>query len=82
MCQPTFDAFPEVIAVSAYGGEAAQVVVRAPDVNVLVLRAADDEGVVVAGTHQHVSHHSMMLAVIIHLSIYSIYSICVSVYLL
>ena len=54
MSQPTFDPFPEVIAVAPYGGEPAQVVVRAPDINVLVLRAADDEGVVVAGKHQTV----------------------------
>lgn len=33
----TFNSFPEVIAVSPYGGEFAQVVVRAPDVHVSVL---------------------------------------------
>lgn len=35
--QLTFDAFPEVIAVAPDGGELAQVMVRAPDVHILVL---------------------------------------------
>lgn len=33
----TFNAFPEVIAVSSYGCELAQVVVSAPDVHILIL---------------------------------------------
>lgn len=45
---PTFDTFPEVVAVSPDRGKLAQVVVGAPDVNVLVLRATDDVGEVVA----------------------------------
>lgn len=44
----TFNSFPEVIAVSAYRCELAQVVVSAPDVHVLILWATDYEGVVVA----------------------------------
>ena len=44
----TFNPFPEIIAVPSHGCELAQVVIGAPDVHVLVLRAADDEGVVVA----------------------------------
>lgn len=42
----TFNAFPEVIAVPSHWRELAEVVVGAPDVDVLVFRAAYDEGVV------------------------------------
>lgn len=44
----TFDPLPEVIAISPDGREFAQVVVRAPDVHILVFGATDDVGEVVA----------------------------------
>lgn len=44
----TFDSFPEVIAVSSYRREFAKIMVSAPDVNIFILGAADDEGVVMA----------------------------------
>lgn len=44
----TFNPFPEVIAVPSYRCEFTQVMVSAPDVHVLILWAADYEGVVVA----------------------------------
>lgn len=42
----TFNPFPEVIAVPSHRREFAQVMVSAPDVHVFILRATDDEGVV------------------------------------
>ncbi len=43
----TFEPFPEVIAVSPYRGEFAQVVVCAPNVHILVLWTAHNERVIV-----------------------------------
>lgn len=48
MSPGTFDSFPEVVAISSYGCEFTKIVVSAPDVNIFILGAADDEGVVVA----------------------------------
>lgn len=44
----TFNPFPEIIAVPSYRCEFAQVMVGAPDVHILILWAADYEGIVMA----------------------------------
>lgn len=51
----TFNPFPKVIAVPSHGCEFAQVVVSAPDVHIFILRAADDEGVVMTEGRQLVT---------------------------
>lgn len=51
----TFNSFPEVIAVSPYRGEFAQVVVGAPDVHVFILRAAHDERVIMTRRRKYVA---------------------------
>lgn len=58
----TFNSLPEVVAVPSYRGEFAQVVVSAPDVHIPVLRAADNERVVVAGGRHWKSYYENSLS--------------------
>lgn len=82
--QLTFNAFPEVIAVSSYRGEFAQVVVRAPDVHVFILRAAHDEWIIMtrrAGNKSrlqkwaliHISEDTSTIQMVFHFQAHCIY---------
>lgn len=82
--QLTFNAFPEVIAVSSYRGEFAQVVVRAPDVHVFILRAAHDERIIMtrrAGNKSrlqkwaliHISEDTSTIQMVFHFQAHCIY---------